>query len=895
MNKHCYRIVFNRSLGLLQVVPDIARRRGSSVGRIATTTGSRYVACMRPVAFASALALGLVSITFPARAQIVADPTAPGAQQPTVLETANGVPQVNIQTPSAAGVSRNTYQQFDVEQQGAILNNSRTNTQTQLGGWVQGNPWLAKGTARIILNEVNASDPSRLQGYLEVAGDRAQVVIANPAGITCEGCGFINTQRATLTTGTPVMRDGALEGYRVKGGAIEVQGKGLDASSTDYTDVIARSVKVNAGLWAKQLHVTTGVNEVSADQTTVTQQEAKGEKPAFALDVGALGGMYSQKIVMVGTEHGVGVRNAGTLGAQVGELVVTADGRLENSGTLQAMTDVRLEAQGGIANSGTLSAQRELLVTTPQDVDNSKGKINARRVAVNAQSLTNREGVIEQTGQQGLTLQTTHTRNREGKLGSTMTSPTPQSEQGGPLDQGGDGAGTFLTQPSHGDNSGQGGTPDHQPAAATLAKGELHITDTLNNDGGRLLAGGEMTLDTRSVDNREGVLEVAQLTVAGGDLDNRQGALRVNDATHLALGQLNNEGGKLHAAGALTLSTDTLNNRSGLLQHAGHQQTQLAVTNTLDNSHGSLASNAEALTLDVGMLVNADGTLQHTGDAGLILRAGELQGSGGHISTPGVATLRLGKTDHSKASLEARSIDLQAESMDNKGGTIRASGNALSTLAVSHGLDNRDGGQIASQGDLKIEENELDNRRGAIEHAGNGSLTLNTTTLQGIQGKIASNGNLQLTGDTLTLAQGTTSAKQITIDSGTLDNTAGTLVADSGALHLTARGAMTNKDGKLLANGPVIVTANALDNQGGQLVSSEEAMTLAVTTTLDNSLQGLVAAKEGMSVTAATLDNSEGAIEHAGDGALTLKTDTLNGPKGKIVSNCVFPRMAIAQ
>ncbi len=885
MNKHCYRIVFNRSLGLLQVVPDIARRRGSSTGRVATATGARCVASMRPVAFASALALGLVSITFPARAQIVADPTAPGAQQPTVLETANGVPQVNIQTPSAAGVSRNTYQQFDVEQQGAILNNSRTNTQTQLGGWVQGNPWLAKGTARIILNEVNASDPSRLQGYLEVAGDRAQVVIANPAGITCEGCGFINTQRATLTTGTPVMRDGALEGYRVKGGAIEVQGKGLDASSTDYTDVIARSVKVNAGLWAKQLHVTTGVNEVSADQTTVTQQEAKGEKPAFALDVGALGGMYSQKIVMVGTEHGVGVRNAGTLGAQVGELVVTADGRLENSGTLQAMTDVRLEAQGGIANSGTLSAQRELFVTTPQDVDNSKGKINARRIAVHAQSLTNREGMIEQTGQQGLTLQTAHTRNREGKLGSTMTSPTPQSEQGGPLDQGGDGAGTFPPQPSHGDNSAQGGTPDHQPAAATLAKGELHITDTLNNDGGRLLAGGEMTLDTRSVDNREGVLEVAQLTVTGGDLDNRQGALRVNDATHLALGQLNNEGGKLHAAGVLTLSTDTLNNRSGLLQHAGHQQTQLAVTNSLDNSHGTLASNAEALTLDVGMLVNADGTLQHTGDAGLILRAGELQGSGGHISTPGVATLRLGKTDHRKASLEARSIDLQAESMDNKGGTIRASGNALSTLAVSHGLDNSDGGQIASQGDLKIEANELDNRRGAIEHAGNVALTLNTTTLQGIQGKIASNGNLQLTGDTLTLAQGSTSAKQITIDSGTLDNTAGTLVADSGALHLTVRGAMTNKDGKLLANGPVSVTANALDNQGGQLVSSEEAMTLAVTTTLDNSLQGLVAAKEGISVTAATLDNSEGAIEHAGDGALTLKTDTLNGPKGKIVSN----------
>ena len=84
-------------------------------------------------------------------AALSAQTPAPATQQPIILNTANGVPQVNIQTPSSAGVSRNTYSQFDVTSQGAILNNSRTDTQTQLGGWVQGNPWLATGSARVIL------------------------------------------------------------------------------------------------------------------------------------------------------------------------------------------------------------------------------------------------------------------------------------------------------------------------------------------------------------------------------------------------------------------------------------------------------------------------------------------------------------------------------------------------------------------------------------------------------------------------------------------------------------------------------------------------------------------------------------------------------------------------
>jgi filamentous hemagglutinin family protein len=79
---------------------------------------------------------------------------------------------------------------------------------------VAGNPWLAKGEAKVILNEVNSRDPSNLNGMIEVAGKKAQVVIANPAGITCNGCGFINANRATLTTGQAQLKTAISPAFR---------------------------------------------------------------------------------------------------------------------------------------------------------------------------------------------------------------------------------------------------------------------------------------------------------------------------------------------------------------------------------------------------------------------------------------------------------------------------------------------------------------------------------------------------------------------------------------------------------------------------------------------------------------------------------------------------------
>lgn len=241
MNKNCYRIIFSQARGMFIAVAEIVKSRSKTAGQSEAISAAdtpqftpQTLKKLNPLNFAVLSLLGAVIYTVPlhsmANTQIIADKSAPNSQQATILNSSNGLTQVNIQTPSAGGVSRNTYTQFDVGQEGAILNNSRNNAQTQIGGWVQGNPWLANGEAKVILNEVNSSNPSQLKGYLEVAGKSAQVVIANPSGLVCDGCGVINADRFSLAAGQAVVNQGYLESFRVRDGQVTIEGKGLNGS-----------------------------------------------------------------------------------------------------------------------------------------------------------------------------------------------------------------------------------------------------------------------------------------------------------------------------------------------------------------------------------------------------------------------------------------------------------------------------------------------------------------------------------------------------------------------------------------------------------------------------------------------------------------------------------------
>ena len=253
------------------------KNQGETTGGGATATYGVVCAGLRSVA--AAIGLGVVGVAT-ASAQVVADPNA-GAHRPTVIQTANGIQQVNITRPSGAGVSINGYTQFDVPKAGVILNNSPTIVQTQQAGYVNGNANLLPGqAAKIIINQVNSNSPSQLRGYVEIAGSRAEVVIANSSGLVVDGAGFINTSRAVLTTGTPLIgANGNLTGFNVTGGQITVQGAGLNAANVDQVDLIARAVAVNASIYANSLNVVTGANQVDHDTLATTAIAGSGAAP----------------------------------------------------------------------------------------------------------------------------------------------------------------------------------------------------------------------------------------------------------------------------------------------------------------------------------------------------------------------------------------------------------------------------------------------------------------------------------------------------------------------------------------------------------------------------------------------------------------------------------------
>ena len=373
----------------------------------------------------------------------LANPVVPdqGELGPKIEEARNGMTVVNINTPNDKGLSHNQYNAFNVDEKGLILNNANRPVNTELAGYIMGNPNLVGSTANTILNEVTGTGSTSMNGALEVAGDKAHVIVANPNGISVNNGTFINASSATLTTGNPMINNGSVTGYNVQQGIITVGEKGLNASKTARTDMLAEAVKLNGKVWAQDTQVVMGKNDISVDVTgKVTNAHKTGESSQVGLDVAAIGGMYANSMYLVGTNDGFGVNNQGILSAQ-NKLTIDSTGKLQNTGTIAA-TDANITTKSlEQMNKGKLYvdtakiATDSVIQTGNATTKDAPVMIAQKDLSIATKSIVNTDGsVIKAEGKLQLGKTMDEKGTVSGKMDSVVnTASTIEFGQGGAL------------------------------------------------------------------------------------------------------------------------------------------------------------------------------------------------------------------------------------------------------------------------------------------------------------------------------------------------------------------------------------------------------------------------------------------------------------------------------
>ena len=876
MNKRHYKVIFSRVLNQLVVVSELAKSQGKAqsenVSPEQEKTGLFSTALsLNPIHFSLMLALGFVFLSPSVQAEdmaIRADKSAPGNQQPTVLQTGNGIPQVNIQAPSQAGVSRNQYSQFDVAEKGAVLNNARKAAQTQMAGWVQGNPNLARGEAKVILNEVNSANPSRLKGYVEVAGKKADVVIANPSGIQCDGCGVINAGRTTLTTGKADVENGELKGYRVKGGKVTVGQKGMDNSQSDYTDIIADKAEIKGGVWGNKVKVTTGKNKVDRTNDSVVYvgdkitdktdhtSDTQGENQSYSVDVGQLGGMYAEKIHLVDNGQGLGVRNAGHIGAAAGEVKIDSQGKIINSGTISSTQQAELSAKKTIENTGKIETKQGNVSLRSQANVAQHGSIVSRQGGISVQA----KDKVTQTGETVVKGNVAYqAKNIEASKGALIAAGVTAQET------------TQGETRSLDSQSAQGASITLSAENFVSSKAQHLASGQINAKAGTLdLSESQSTADSIAFQSTYSPLNLKQAT-----LYSEENTTLISPDAILA------ENTNLNA-GHFSIDTAQLNNKKSSWIQRGKEAFSLNLKKGLDNTQGKIAAEG-LISIQSPLIQNNQGVIWSNQGVKLNTNAGHIESQSGYLFGKNSLDISTSTLNNQKGEMLGGQVLLTAQQVNNEDGKLIAGNRA--DLSVNQ--FNNQHGIVYSQGELSLKTENLHNQDGIISSVSRAILLAND--LNNLKGVIQGESDLTIQTQNLNNTQGDISAKTAAISSAAINNAQGVISSQD----LTLSGTNLNNKGGIVQSVNSTLNLTALDNQAeddkGSLVSATNRLVLNVTNVnnkntkakQDTPTQGIQTANLVMD--AEHIENQSGGI-YAGKSANITVNQSLDNQKGEILS-----------
>ncbi|WP_167401035.1 hemagglutinin repeat-containing protein [Achromobacter spanius] len=769
----------------------------------------------------------------------------------------NGVPVVNIAPPSAGGVSNNRYTQFNVGPSGVVLNNSGGASQTQLAGQVAGNVMLGNQRATTILNQVTAPNPSRLMGTLEVAGNRANVIVANPAGITCNGCGFLNADRATLTTGRPQVGPDGNIALDVAAGKIRVEGDGLNGTSVSQVDLIARTLEINAGVWANQLNVTAGAARVDYATGAVSARAGEGPAPAVALDTAALGGMYANSIRLIGTEAGVGVNVGGNLVALTGDLEVSAAGdvRIAPSAAVQAARNLRLAGGRDLAVDGAAQAAGNVVLAAGRNAE-IKGAVGAGGsvdvsaagdVGIAAQGALQTQGALRVAagqdlslggsllmGGQDVRLESARNLRIGGALPTTGVTP-PVGGGTGTGGAGADGGSSPGGSSAGGGTSGTGGTASNATGAAQVGV----------NSSGLVTARGAVALKA----GRDMVLP-GQVTAAG--------VLNAQAGGDLTTGA----SAQLQSGGAASLRAAADLNLDGMVAARG----DVSLTAGRDARVSGKGASTGRVAIDAARDLRMDAPAQWEAEGGATGKAGGVMALAGTLRANGDLDLSAGGKLSVDGTLAAASGGINAVADADIAVGAQGQIAAAENVGLAAGESLQSAGKITSLKDVTLQAARDLTLEGQALATGNVRLQAGQAMTTSAASRVQADGSVVADAASASLAGLFIAGQSAQVSTPGNLRVDGTLLADAGTLKVASGGDMA------LGNASVLQAGQQLDAQAsgkliaGGTISGQKDILLSA---------GTNAELNGKTVANGTLRAEAGADLTVGQGGLAQGSNTL--------------------
>ena len=635
-----------------------------------------------------------------------------------VDKAANGVPLVNIEAPDNNGTSHNVYKDYNVDGRGAILNNAKDLTNSQLGGLIYGNPNLQNSNeASTIINEVSGVNRSRIEGYQEIAGKKANYILANPNGIYINGAGFINTGNVTLTTG----RGNNL--LNPEKGMIEVAGKGLDLRNINKAELIARVAELSAPIY--------GGEEVNLKLGS----QGKSNKPEYALDARALGSIYAGRINIIVNEDGVGVKTQAPMYATKGDVVISSKGKVYLKDT---------QAKGDIKISSTETEIGEKLI--------SENKINIenKKLLNKGEIIANKDVTIKGNVENNKLIFTNKDLNVEGNLKNTANIQTKNDIKinGKNIEN----TGLIVADKKININS-----DNINNTNKLVAKDTLDINNKVLTNSGKIYSGNETKIVNQKINNLGDITSSGKIDINSTDIESNNilanGNISINTKELKSKGKIysdknislksnNIENNELTAKN-LKIVTDNLNNN-----------TKIATTANMDITAKNLVNKGMIYSTGKNDLKVTDlrnnGNILSVGNINIsqnknLINSGKIQSNN---------DITINSEDIENNELIGNKINITTNSLKNNSKIVAKANNFVTTKdLVNIGLlystgkndlkvtDLRNSGNILSVGNMNISQNKNLINSGKIQS--NEDMVINSKDIKNNKELIAKNLNIE--------------------------------------------------------------------------------------------------------------------------------------------------------